>query len=177
MEIISENEWIDENLKRIIKAGSNNVDYMNRLGSSANYEGEREYVIETLERLELAKCDNFGGVLMRLGETIRDKHDGSYLKYMGWVDKQEEIEKRRVRRWKLWGEIKWHVMALIGFLAVVSPFVIKRCGRDCQEDKQKGTTQLLSPKGTKPIEEEIQDANHADSVYTHQDSTKTDSLN
>lgn len=87
---MKENEWIDENLRRVINT-TGNVAYINRHGNSANYAGESDDVIITLEALELAKCDNFGGVLMGIGEIIRDKYNGSYLEYLEWLDREQTI--------------------------------------------------------------------------------------
>ncbi len=79
---MNKNEWIDANLKRVTAFGSGNVEFINRKGKPVNYEDELREVIGSLEKLDLARCDNFGGHLLETGELIRDRFNGSYLEYI-----------------------------------------------------------------------------------------------
>ena len=124
MEEMKEREWIDINLKLIIESKSSNLDYVNRIGDSANY-NERDYVIETLGMLGLAKCDNFGGTLMDLGETIRDNYDGSYLNYLESIESANKTianptKKNIIQKIKVVGKfIGWVIMVTAAIFAIM----------------------------------------------------------
>ena len=112
-------EWIDANLRRVIASDGGNVEFINRKGKPVNYENELDEVISTLEELELAKCDKFGGYLLETGELVRDEFGGSYLGFLESLSSKKSATDRKVKLSAKRAMIIKYVSLVLGGIAAI----------------------------------------------------------
>lgn len=92
MKTLTENEWIDINLKNVAEKQYGKVKFINRNGQSANNH-QAKAVIEKLKEEKLADLNLAGGELMERGEKIISEY-GGWLKYKEHQEKEDSENKK-----------------------------------------------------------------------------------
>ena len=134
--VFTEDEFIDENLKRIDENNGVYIEFVSRVNGFVNQARLNE-LSELFKRYDLAYIKSTESTLTSFGERVCK--DGGWIKH-----KQKEFAK--IRRNKIIKVIKWVIGIIAVLLAGILPFLVIKCGMDSDRALQTDTYQLQDHK-------------------------------